>query len=203
VVHAAVRNYIQEGKFAVILGGEHSVSYGAIKAHIEEYGNLSVLQMDAHTDMRDIYEGNIYSHACIMARVRELTPNITSVGVRSMDSSELKNLDIGRIFFAKDLHGNSRWFRRVIRQLEQKVYLSIDLDVFDPSLMPSTGTPEPGGFSWYQTLDFLKEVAKRRCIVGFDVVELCPGSGRAPDFLAAKLVYALLSFIFSNKTFHT
>jgi len=202
-VHAAVRNYIQEGKFAVLLGGEHSVSYGAIKAHIEEYGNLSVLQMDAHTDMRDIYEGNIYSHACIMARVRELTPNITSVGVRSMDSSELKNLDIGRVFFAKDLHGNSRWFRRVIRQLEQKVYLSIDLDVFDPSLMPSTGTPEPGGFSWYQTLDFLKEVAKRRCIVGFDVVELCPGSGRAPDFLAAKLVYALLSFIFSNRTFHT
>jgi agmatinase len=202
-VHSAVLNYIQDRKFTVLLGGEHSVSYGAIKAHLEQNRNLSVLQLDAHTDMRDIYEGNIYSHACTMARVRELTRNITSVGIRSMDSSELKNLDMRRMFFAKDLHDNSRWFRRVIRQLEQKIYLSIDLDVFDPSLMPSTGTPEPGGLLWYQTLDFLKEVAKRRSIVGFDVVELCPGSSRAPDFLAAKLVYTLLSFIFSNKPFHT
>ena len=195
-VYEAVKKHFENGKFVILLGGEHSVSYGAIKAHLDRSIDMSVLHLDAHTDMRDIYEGNIFSHACVMARVRELTTRITSVGIRSMDSTELKNIDMKRVFLARELEGNDRWIRRVVRQLTTQVYLSIDLDVFDPGIMPSTGTPEPGGLTWYQVTGLLKEVARRRYIVGFDVVELCPGSNMAPDFLAAKLVYTLLSYIY-------
>jgi agmatinase len=199
-VYSAVETHLENGKYVVLLGGEHSVSYGAIRAHLDRSMDMSVLHLDAHTDMRDIYEGNAYSHACLMARVRELTCNITSVGIRSMDSSELKNLDMKRVFLARDMVRNDRWIRRVVRQLSTHVYLSIDLDVFDPGIMPSTGTPEPGGLTWYQVTGFLKEVVRRKCIVGFDVVELCPGSNKAPDFLAAKLVYTLLSYIHHYKS---
>jgi agmatinase len=189
---------LNDGKFVVALGGEHTVSLGVIQACHERRPGLSVLHLDAHADTRDTYEGDKFSHACVMARVRELTKETVSVGIRSMDSSEVQGMDRSRVFFAHELHGRHGWAEEVVQKLTDEVYITIDLDVFDPGIMPSTGTPEPGGLGWYQVLSLLKAVAKHRTIVGLDVVELCPGENKAPDFLAAKLIYALLSHRFAK-----
>ena len=132
-----------------------------------------------------------------MARVKEITDNSVSVGIRSMDSSELPDIDRQRVFYSSKIQGRSDWIPEVVSFLSGNVYITIDLDVFDPSIMPSTGTPEPGGLGWYQVIDLLESVTAAKRVVGFDVVELCPSGNRAPDFLAAKLVYKLLSLIFS------
>jgi len=194
-----VQYYIEEGKFVVVIGGEHSVSIGSIKAQAEKYENLSVLQLDAHLDLRDEYNGSKYNHACVMARAKELCP-IVQVGIRSMDSSEKKAMDPSRVFFAKDIYNNMVRTEMVISKLSDNVYITIDLDVFDPSIMPSTGTPEPGGLLWYDVLMLLRAVSSKKNIVGFDVVELCPDPrNKAPDFLAAKLIYKLLSYKFGEQ----
>jgi agmatinase len=195
-VTETVKYYLERGKFTVVIGGEHSVSIGPIKAHTKQYENLTVLQLDAHTDLREEYDGSKYNHACVMARVKELCP-IVQVGIRSMDYSEKKSIDSSRTFFAKDIYDNTDWIKKVISKLSDNVYITIDLDVFDPSIMPSTGTPEPGGLFWYDVLVLLKAVSEKKNIVGFDVVELCPDAkNKAPDFLAAKLIYKLLSYKF-------
>ncbi len=195
-VQSKTTGYINDGKFVVLIGGEHSVSIGSIKAHTECFGNMSILHLDAHSDMRDSYEGSRYSHASVMARAKEITDDIVSVGIRSMDSSELKNTIRKNIFYASDILQGKGWINRVIKKLKRDVYITLDLDVFDPSIMPSTGTPEPGGLGWYDVLGLLESVSMKKNIVGFDVVELCPSDNRAPDFLAAKLIYKLLSFKF-------
>ncbi len=159
---------------------------------------MSILHLDAHADMRDSYEGNKYSHACVMARAREITKNVISVGTRSMDSSELKNVNKNNIFYASDVRQTKDWFKKVVKKLSKNVYVTIDLDVFDPSMIPSTGTPEPGGLDWYDVVDLIKSVSGNRNIVGCDIVELCPSKNVAPDFLAAKLIYKLLSFKFAK-----
>ena len=198
-VHRKAGKLLIDGKFAVVLGGEHTVSLGSVKAHAERFNNMSILHLDAHSDMRDSYEGDKYSHACVMARAKEITGNIVSVGIRSMDSSELKNIDRNRIFYAPDICKSKGWIKKVAGKLSGNVYITIDLDVFDPSIMPSTGTPEPGGLGWYEVIDLLEDVSKNKNIVGFDVVELCPNKNNvAPDFLAAKLIYKLLSFKFAS-----
>jgi agmatinase len=197
-VRQKVSNALMDKKFVVILGGEHTVSLGTIQAHAAFFNNFSILHLDAHSDMRDSYEGDKYSHACIMARAREITENIVSVGIRSTDSSELKNINKQNTFYASTIHHSKTWIKQVIKKLSQNVYITIDLDVFDSSIMPSTGTPEPGGLGWYGVLDLLEIVSKNKNIVGFDVVELCPSkSNMAPDFLAAKLIYKLLSLKFA------
>jgi agmatinase len=191
-----VNEYISAGKFAVTLGGEHSVSIGAIEAHCEKYSDVTVLQLDAHSDLRPDYHGSKYNHACVMARAAEIAP-ILQVGIRSMDSCELPYMNTDNVFFAKDIHDNNDWMKPLCSKLTKNVYITIDLDVFDPSIMPSTGTPEPGGMLWWQTLSLLKAVAQSANIVGFDIVELCPNEqNKAPDFLAAKLLYKLLSYKF-------
>lgn len=198
-VEKRVKGHIKNGKFTVVIGGEHSVSIGAIRAHSEHFRDITVLQLDAHSDLRDEYEGSRYSHACAMARVKETCP-IVQVGIRSMDSQEKENMDKGRVFFAEDIQGSREWIMNVVKLLGQRVYITIDLDVLDPSIMPSTGTPEPGGLSWYDVLALLKAVARERDVVGFDLVELCPNPGnRAPDFLAAKLIYKLLGYKFTGR----
>lgn len=198
-VHKRVNKYIKLDKFVVLVGGEHSVTVGSVKAHSEKYSNMSVLQLDAHTDLRDAYCGSRYNHACVMARVKEICP-IVQVGIRSMDISELKSIEKDRIFYAKDIYGSESWMAGSIKKLSDDVYVTIDLDVFDPSVMPSTGTPEPGGLYWYSVLKYLKQLAKSKNIVGFDIVELCPNkANKAPDFLAAKLIYTLLSYVASKK----
>jgi len=192
------KSYLEKGNFVVVIGGEHSVSIGSIKAHAQCYENITVLQLDAHSDLRQQYNNSKYNHACVMARASEICP-IVQVGIRSMDSSEKKFIKKENIFFARDIYNNNDWFDRAIAKLSQNVYITIDLDVFDPSIMPSTGTPEPGGLLWYHILAFLKTLVHERNVIGFDVVELCPNEkNKAPDFLAAKLIYKLLSYKFGE-----
>ncbi len=193
-----VGDYIKKNKFTVVIGGEHTVSIGAVKAHAENNSNITVLQLDAHCDLRDEYGGSKYNHACVMAGVREFAP-ILQVGIRSVPAGTMEVIDKERVFFAEDIHNNKGWIEDVIARLSKKVYITIDLDVFDPSIMPSTGTPEPGGLLWYDVLELLKTVCDNRDVVGFDVVELCPDDrNKAPDFLAAKLIYKLLSYKFKG-----
>lgn len=195
-VDGTARYYLENNKFVVVIGGEHSVSIGSIKAHAKHFKDLTVLQLDAHADLREEYNGSKYNHACVMARTKEMCP-IVQVGIRSMDSSEKESMERGGVFFAEEIHNTTDWIKKVISKLSKNVYITIDLDVFDPSIMPSTGTPEPGGLLWYDVLTLLKAVCEKKNVVGFDVVELCPdGRNTAPDFMAAKLIYKLLSYKF-------
>jgi len=197
-VKLAVDELLSKDKFVVTLGGEHSATNGVVQAYKDKYKNLSVLQLDAHSDLRSEYKGSIYSHASVMSRVRKLCP-IVQVGIRSMDIIEKPFIDKTRVFFAENIYNKTDWHEQAINKLTDKVYITIDLDVFDPSVLPSTGTPEPGGLGWYQVLEFLKKVISEKDVVGFDVVELCPNKNeRSSDFLAAKLIYKLLSYKFKK-----
>lgn len=200
-VHARVKKHIDAGKFVVTLGGEHSVAYGSAKAHIEAYDRLSILHFDAHTDRREEFEGDRFSHACTLRRISELNDDIVSVGIRSLDVGELQYLDESKVFYAENIFHSMDWIDKVSRLLKPNVYITFDLDVFDPAIMPSTGTPEPGGLYWYPVLAALKAVAAEHNIVGCDVVELLPTENKAPDFLAAKLIYKLLAYKFAQANF--
>ena len=196
-VERKVLQILSDHKFPVVIGGNHTVSIGAIRAVAKRVDDLSVLQLDAHSDLRDEYEGSRLNHACAMARAREVA-QVVQVGIRSMAEEELKNADWNRIFPSHELYYDKSLYDMAIRMLRTNVYVTIDLDVFDPSIMPSTGTPEPGGPEYMELMHFLRKVSRERNIVGFDVVELCPNpSDRMPDFVAAKVVYQLLSYIFS------
>ncbi len=195
-VENATMGLLTEGKFVLLIGGEHSVSFGSVKAHAGFYKDLTVLQLDAHSDLRNEYHGSLYNHACVMARVQEICP-IVQVGVRSTDSEELPKIDLKRMFWAECIFDQEEWMEKAISQMSQNVYITIDLDVFDPSVLPATGTPEPGGLLWYPVLKFLRKVFEQRNVVGADVVELCPIAGnRTSEFFAAKLVYKLLTYKF-------
>lgn len=191
-------SFLKKRKFVVGLGGEHSITPALVKAHAKYFGPISVLQFDAHSDLIPNYEKNRFSHACAMARVKEIrnVTHIVSVGIRSMSPEERVFLDLPNTFFGHDLHKNEDWMDQVVQKLGDRVYITFDLDAFDSSVMPSTGTPEPGGIFWHQATKVLKKVAEKKQIIGFDVMELCPiASSKAPDFLAAKLVYKILSYI--------
>jgi agmatinase len=196
-VNNTVRHLLGENKFPVIIGGNHTVSIGSFQAFAGHYNDLTILQLDAHSDLRQEYEGSVYNHACAMARAKEVAP-VVQVGIRSMAVEEMPFVDPGRIFYAHELYYNKKLYDSALKKLTRNVYVTIDLDVFDPSLMPSTGTPEPGGPDYMELMHFLREVAKSANIVGFDVVELCPSSlNKSPDFIAAKIIYQLLSYIFA------
>lgn len=203
-VHVSVSELIKGNKFPVVLGGEHSISIGAVKAFKETYPNLSVLQLDAHYDLKDEYRGSKLNHGCAARRISEICP-VVQVGTRSLSKEEkefLSSQSNGRVKAVSvyDILEMPLWKDTVSNSLTENVYITIDLDVFDPGLMPSVGTPEPGGIGWYETLDLLHEISKDKKIVGFDVVELCPIKDQiAPDFLAAKLIYRLLGYIFPSK----
>ncbi|MCE5318644.1 MAG: agmatinase [Parachlamydia sp.] len=196
-LYKRTKELLKREKFVVTLGGEHTISYSSIRAHAEHHGSLTILQLDAHADLQPAYQNNPWSHASVMARVKEIpqVAKIVSVGIRSLASEELPFLDRENTFFAHELHGS--WMDRVAEKLTGPVYLTFDLDAFDSSLMPSTGTPEPGGLDWNQATTLLKRLAKQ--IVGFDIMELCPQPGNpAPDYVAAKLLYKLLSYKFGQ-----
>lgn len=188
---------LQDGKFVILLGGEHSVSAPPILAHVERLNPkpLSVLQLDAHADLRAQYEGTPYSHACVMHRIyREA--RLVPVGIRSLTAEERDLMRREQIpaVFAHELC-RPDWIERVIQSLGPDVYITIDVDFFDPSVMPATGTPEPGGGTWQPALTLLERVFRERRVVGCDVVELAPIPGQThPDFFAAKLVYKLIGF---------
>jgi agmatinase len=188
---------LSHGKFLTFFGGEHSVSIGIIEAFGKHFEDLTVLQLDAHADLRREYLGSPYNHACALHAASRET-NLIQVGIRSMDESEKVFLNPDKCFFAHDIQGDNSWMDQSIALMGDQVYLTIDLDVLDPSIMPSTGTPEPGGMDWYTLLVFLEKVFRLKTVVGFDIVEFAPIPGlKAPGFLVAKLFYKLLSYKFS------
>ena len=202
LVRRRVAEIVERGALPVVLGGEHSVTIGAVEAAANASRaagrSFSVLQVDAHGDTRESYHGSRYNHACVMARAREQGP-IVQVGIRAIDASERPAMDEDRVVWAHEIAaarpgGGGRWMDRAIDGLEEDVYLTIDLDAFDPSIVPATGTPEPGGMEWYEVNELIRRLVSRRRLVGFDVVELLPRPGdHASEFLAAKLVYRVLA----------
>lgn len=199
-VERRMDDILNDGKFPVLIGGEHSVSIGAFRAMARRYPGITILQLDAHSDMRDEYEGSSCNHACVMARAKELTPNITQVGIRSTAREELHNINPQRMFHAYRIAEDCEWQRKVSEQLGERVYITIDLDVFDPASLPSTGTPEPGGLSYREVMGLLRRVVSEHEVMGLDVVELCPNpSAKASDFLAAKLIYQFLSELYARR----
>lgn len=195
-VYESTKELLKSNKFLTFFGGEHSISIGLIKAFYEKYNNLTVLQLDAHADLRPEYHGTPYNHACAVYDASKNT-NLIQVGIRSMDESENEHLNREKCYFAEDIYAKTAWMQDSINQMTDQVYITIDLDVFDPSIMPSTGTPEPGGILWNNCLNYMRMVFEQREVVGFDIVELAPIPGlKAPEFLAAKLYYKLLSYKF-------
>ncbi len=190
---------VNAGKLPVVLGGEHTVTLGPVQHLSQKYSKLTVLSLDAHTDLRDKYEGSRFSHACVMRRALEMC-RVVEVGVRSTAKEEqpiIKELNVP-IFTAEEVFEEESLVETLSSHLSDDVYVSIDLDVFDPGIMPSTGTPEPGGLGWYDVLKILRIVSERN-VVGFDVVELSPKpNNRGPDFLAARLIYKFLGYILFN-----
>ena len=194
-VKEAVEAVLAAGKFPVLLGGEHSVSVGAFDAFASRAKNISVLQIDAHADMRGEYEGTQYNHACVMRRCRDKF-HAVSVGVRSYSDEEAEIIKKEKL----DVFGTDFKTDEVVKKLKDEVYVTIDLDAFDPSECPAVGTPEPGGLRWKQVVELLREVAKKKKIAGFDIVELCPIPGNAvSDFLAARLAYKLICYIEASR----
>ncbi len=197
------KELVESGKFICMLGGEHSVSAPIIKAHAEKYHDLSILQIDAHADLRDSYDGTQHSHASIMARVvKDLRIPAVQVGIRSISAEEVRLLDTGlptKIYWARDIVGKTDWIESAVDSLTNNVYLTIDIDGLDPSIVPTTGTPEPGGLGWYETLVLIKRLAEKKNVVGMDLVEYSfVESNDSPAFLCSKLVYKSLAYIFSD-----
>jgi len=197
-VYNATKNHIKRNKFVTLFGGEHSISIGSIRAFNECFNNITVLQIDAHADLRKEYNGSKYNHACAMSEANEYT-NLIQVGIRSMDASENLVMNEDHVFFAHEMINDDYWMDNVIDLMTDNVYVTFDLDAFDPSILPATGTPEPGGLFWYETLGFLRKVFAEKNVIGFDIVELCPNStSKASDFAAAKLYYKMLSYKFED-----
>ena len=199
-VHQATKKYIKRNKFVTAFGGEHSISIGTIRAFNECFDNLTVVQLDAHADLRNEYHGSKCNHACALYEASQNT-NLLQIGIRSMDVMETTVMDTEKTYFAHEMAVDDTWMDSAIEQMTENVFITIDLDAFDPSIMPSTGTPEPGGLLWYETLEFLKQVFAEKNVVGFDIVELCPNKiEKSSDFLAAKLYYKMLSYKFQNES---
>ncbi len=195
LVEERVGRVLDAGVMPLVLGGEHSVTIGAVRAAAARSEKLTVLQIDAHTDLRESYEGSACNHACVMARAREVA-SIVQVGIRAIDQGELEGMDRGRVFWGHEIADTSDdvWMDRVCGLLTGEVYITIDVDGLDPSIMAATGTPEPGGLGWGQVNRLLARVCAQARVVGADVVELCPQPGlHACDFLAAKLAYRLIA----------
>ncbi len=190
----------ETGKFIVVLGGEHSITSAVVAAAAERHTGLSVLQIDAHADLRDSYLGEQHSHACAMRRTLEFAP-VVQVGIRNISAEEVADLPSLRttIFYDWNMRDDAGWMDRAIDALSDTVYITIDLDGIEPGTMPAVGTPEPGGLSWRELTTLLRKVIAKRRVVGCDVVELCPIPGIAsPNFIAAKLVYKILTYQFAR-----
>jgi agmatinase len=194
----AARGVVRDGKFLIALGGEHSITSGLVRAVRSKYKRLSVLQIDAHADLRDTYQGSPYSHACVMRRVIEMGVPVAAVGIRSYSLEEhrfMKKRGLKPIS-PRQTREDPDWILEAMDSLTQDVYVTIDIDGFDPAYAPGTGTPEPGGLDWFQVTDLLKAVAMQRRIVGADVVEVAPLPGSVQtEFLAARLIYKLIAHI--------
>ncbi|GLR16944.1 agmatinase [Portibacter lacus] len=189
---------LKDKKFLTFFGGEHSISIGIIKAFYEQFEDLTVLQIDAHADQRPQYGGTPYNHACAVYDAGQ-NCNLLQVGIRSMDVDEKQFMDRRKTWYGHEIAGSLDWIPEVVSKMTDNVYITVDLDAFDSSIMPATGTPEPGGMNWEQVIGIIRKTFAVRNIVGFDIVELAPIKGmKAPQFLAAKLYYKMLSYKFKN-----
>jgi agmatinase len=202
LIYKKVKKLLDQNKFVVTLGGEHSLSLAPIKAHHEKFNNISILQIDAHSDLRNSYEGSKYSHASVMARVTEFNKDIVQVGIRAQCKEEVEFIRKNNLhtFYMRDIRLNKfgkQWQNRIADCLNDNVYITFDVDGLDPAIIPATGTPEPGGLFWDETMNLLRLVGKQKNIVGFDLVELAPSEFQsASNFIAAKLVYKLMNYAF-------
>jgi agmatinase len=200
-IHRVASEILERDRFLVTLGGEHSITAPLVRAVKARHGDLTVLQIDAHADLRDAFMGSPDNHACAMRRVLEHARS-TQVGIRSLSPEEARAAGRlpTRIFYDFEMRRDPDWIASVVDTLGDTVYITIDCDGLDPAIMPAVGTPEPGGLSWYETLALLRETIARRNVVAVDLVELCPIPGLvAPNFLAAKLVYKILSYRFARE----
>lgn len=201
-IYEEIKKIINDNKFIITFGGEHSITSPIVKAFKEKYNNISVLQFDAHSDLRDSYEGTKYNHACVMKRIYDINIKFAQVGIRSISEEEIPFIKEKKLklFLARDIYNKEDWFNKVLDQLTDDVYITIDLDVFDPSIVPSTGTPEPGGLDWYKVIKLLRLVFEKRNVIGCDIVELSPIEDNiSPDFLTAKLAVKLIIYKFAKK----
>jgi agmatinase len=203
-IETAAHEIINQDKFLIGLGGEHSVTLGLVKAYQKKEPKLSVLQLDAHADLRDHYEGTSFSHACVMRRIQELGIPTVGIGIRSLSQEEAnylkKHPGKAAIYSSQKVKQERDWISQIIATLHSPVYVSIDIDVFDPAFVPGTGTPEPGGLDWFEITELLSAVSKKVDIIGFDVVELSPLSGQVvSEFLAARLIYKFINYLFANR----
>lgn len=194
----AARRIVRDGKFLFALGGDHSITSALVRAVMSKHKKLSVLQLDAHLDLRNTYNGTKFSHACVMRRSAEMGASIVPVGIRAMDETEHRFLKRSKIdpITARDCHTDEDWVDRVLDSLGDVVYVTLDIDGFDPAYAPGTGTPEPGGLDWYQVTGLLRLVAAEKKIVAADIVEVMPIAGQvATEFLAARLAHKLMCYI--------
>lgn len=201
-VFRAARKVVRDGKFLIGLGGEHSITSALIRAVLSRHKKLSVLQIDAHADLRNTYEGTKFSHACVMRRVMELGVPVVPVGIRNYSLEEHRFMKKHKFtpITARETREDPDWMLEAIESLTDHVYITIDIDGFDPAYAPGTGTPEPGGLDWFQVTDLLKATAMERTIVGVDVVEVLPLPGTVQtEFLAAKLIYKLIAHVEANQ----
>ena len=204
-LHTVMGGLVDDGKFVVALGGEHSLTPPLVAACAKKFDSLSVLQIDAHADLRDSYEGTPNSHACAMRRVLEICPAV-QVGIRSMSQEEaqaLPQINNTRLFYASQIVGQppEKWVPEVVDSLSANVFLTLDVDGLDPSILPATGTPEPGGLGWYEVLALLRAVAERKNIVAMDLVELLPQLGfHSCEFLCSKLAYKTVGYVMDSRS---
>ncbi len=198
LIESETDKLIDDGKYVVSIGAEHTVTLGFVKAHAKKYKNLSVLQIDAHSDLRSSYHDNIYSHASVMARVHDLKIPLTQIGIRAQckeESDLIKSSDIIHTFYAHHIRKNPNWMDEAIATLSENVYLTIDADGFDPAVIPAVGTAEPNGLFWVETLTFLKKVFEQKNVIGFDIVECAPIEGQIlSEYTLAKLIYRLIGY---------
>lgn len=202
-VREAVGHYARQGKFVVSLGGEHNLTFPAFLAHRDVHGDIGILQIDAHADLRESYEGTPFNHACVMRRIVGCSAGTAQVGIRSLSKEEalfLKEKGGWPVLWGRDCQEGTAWIDRAISALPPKVYLTVDVDGFDPSLVPCTGTPEPGGLQWYPVLQLLRRLCAEREVVGMDVMELAPDRTHfSSDFLVARLIYKVMGWVQQKK----
>ncbi len=196
---AETEKLLDLGKVVVSLGAEHTVTYGFVQAYAKKYDNLTVLQVDAHSDLRESYHGNIYSHASVMARVKDMGLTLCQAGIRAQcieEATEIKNNPKIHTFYAHQIRNNSNWVNEIVSNMSENVYITIDADGFDPSIMPAVGTAEPNGLFWNETLDLLRETCKHKNVVGFDIVECAPMEGNIlSEYTLAKLAYRIIGYM--------
>ena len=204
-IQQKTRELLSHNKFVFTLGAEHTITYGTFLAHKEKYPNLNILQLDAHSDLRASYQGNKYSHASVMARINELKPEIYQVGIRAQCKEEadlIKSSDNIHTWYDYQIAHNTNWISEVVEKVEGPLYITIDADGFDPALIPSVGTAEPGGLQWHPTLKLLKEICEKTEVVGIDIVEVAPQTGdRRSAYTLAQLAYKLIGYLCCNPQF--